>query len=839
MAVLIASADGNLTAAATWGVVDTTSFLDAEVDTTTVTTSYVESAEFTPGAITIDGIAVKVATRAVSPTGTISVRLAQAGATVAGTEVTLNVSDIASRNGEQGWYLFKFAAPVTLAAATAYTVSAKTSSASQVSLSRNAVAANWARMLRTTTTAAPAAGDSFHILGEWTAAGVKTNRIVTMDSTAATDYGNGAAITTANPAGVTVGAGGSLVYGTTAATNYILRLSTCMTVWVGGTLTIGLSSGTAIPRNSTAVLEFDQISADGDFGLDVYGVFNSAGLSRTSGKDIVQCLLNTDEAAAQTVLGVDTDTGWLSGDAIAIASTSRTTTQSETLVLASDASATTLTVTVGLTNAHSGTSPTQAEVILLTRNVKIRSTSTTLMAYVHFDQAAVVDCSWTEFQYLGGTTAGERGIEVEVTTGSFTMSYCAVRDFDNNGIYMTGTALNNVNISNTVIYNVAANTAEAALFIATATTGTSCSFSDITVIDSAGYGFRLVGQPGPITRFRASSCGSGALSLAVVAPLNYTISNVICHTNAAAGIELSTARGGRIESVTLWRNNAGLAAQTGSITLADVQETVIDGGTIFGSGTANIATSTTYASRFHLRDLVVAGDTSFSTTNGIQLGNTTVQTPYTLVVENCTFGVVSGIFAAHTNDIILAGSASTGAYVDLTLRNTLLASATEISGSTTPIGRSAIRYQRVDQATGIHKTIYPALGTIAIDTTVFHNASPSEKLSPSGATAGLRLRSSPRRVAVSAGESVSISVYVYKTADYAGNAPRLVMLSNAALGVDDDVILTTFTANADVWQQLSGRSNPVAEEDGVLEFVLEVDGSAGAVYLDDWSATAG
>lgn len=219
MATLIATADGNLGTAATWGVVDATSLLDSEANTVSLTTSYVESATFTPGAIQIDGIAVKVAGRATVASGTISVRLAQAGATVAGTEVTINVSDIQRANAlgsdqGNGWYFFKFAAPVTLLAATLYTVSAKTSSASQVALFRNATAANYSRMLRTTTTAAPGAGDRMFILGEWTAAATKTNRAVTMNSTATTDFGD--ASTTVACFGV--GYGGTLTWGTTAAT---------------------------------------------------------------------------------------------------------------------------------------------------------------------------------------------------------------------------------------------------------------------------------------------------------------------------------------------------------------------------------------------------------------------------------------------------------------------------------------------------------------------------------------------------------------------------------------------------------------------------------------------
>lgn len=94
MAYLIAAANGNWTAAATWGSVDATSLLDSEAANTATTTAYVESSTFTPGAITIDGLAIKVSHRAVVATGTFSCRLAVAAVLVAGTETTINVSDM-------------------------------------------------------------------------------------------------------------------------------------------------------------------------------------------------------------------------------------------------------------------------------------------------------------------------------------------------------------------------------------------------------------------------------------------------------------------------------------------------------------------------------------------------------------------------------------------------------------------------------------------------------------------------------------------------------------------------------------------------------------------------
>ena len=52
-------------------------------------------------------------------------------------------------------------------------------------------------------------------------------------------------------------------------------------------------------------------------------------------------------------------------------------------------------------STHHGTSPIQAEIGLITRNVKIRSTSPTLMSYVYCTALATVTASWAEFYYIG------------------------------------------------------------------------------------------------------------------------------------------------------------------------------------------------------------------------------------------------------------------------------------------------------------------------------------------------------------------------------------------------------------------------------------------------------
>jgi len=58
---------------------------------------------------------------------------------------------------------------------------------------------------------------------------------------------------------------GTLNCGTTAATAYYLQLSGSLTIWGGGTFTMG-TVATKMPADSTAKLYFD-CTSDGEFGL--------------------------------------------------------------------------------------------------------------------------------------------------------------------------------------------------------------------------------------------------------------------------------------------------------------------------------------------------------------------------------------------------------------------------------------------------------------------------------------------------------------------------------------------------------------------------------------------
>ncbi len=111
----------------------------------------------------------------------------------------------------------------------------------------------------------------------------------------------------------------------------------------------------------------------------------------------------------------------------------------------------------GLINAHSGTSPTQAEVGLLTRNVKIRSTfASSLRTYWYCAPLSTVTASWCEFYRFGINTTNKHGLDIDAgaTANAKSFSYCSLHDSNFAGFFFLGSSTStNTTISNCVIWN--------------------------------------------------------------------------------------------------------------------------------------------------------------------------------------------------------------------------------------------------------------------------------------------------------------------------------------------------------------------------------------------------
>lgn len=823
MAMLISRATGNFTVAATWGVADsaTGSQLTNPSASTNTTTSYVYSSTFTGTNTRVaDGIVLFL--KRLNTTGTVTVALSDDNGVTATRSVTVNASDLPA---DESWVFFKFGTTLTLDGGTDYRVGVVASSADNALIYRNATAGNWARMVSTTLTGAPAAGDTMLIVGEWTGAGASSSYTVTMDNTAVTDFGLGSTSgtpTQTNPqtySGIQIGQNGTMTWGTSAATNYYLRLSGNTIVWSGGTYNMG-TSGTPCPRDSTMTILFDStsVASTGSYG---FCGFNGAtisvyGQSRTSGKNIVSCKLSANAAANATSLTVDTDTGWLDNDEIAIASTTQTRGECEIGALNGNASASTLTVdgfagtAGGLAFAHGGSDPIQAEIINLTRNVVMRGNSTTQTTFIRLGNVTYCTISWCRFNFINSTVVNTQIIS---TISSATIEYCAFS-------FMMGTTT--FSIQGAFNYNCVwcANVSANALQFDT----TACTITNNIVFYTNQTGFDYRPVAGHVfSNNTAVGCGTNAIGITPAAGVtSVSAPNCVAHSNATA-FSISPSANVTV-AVTLanlkaWRNATGVNLGYCTVNISDAF--------IFGNSLRGIfnGVNNVYAT---FTNCTISSDTTFTQPSGVVIN----EASSTMAFNNCSLSPTSGIYTPNTADFTLSSRAQ------ITLSNTLLGAATEVSNLTNLGAVGYVKSSKHDQTEGAFKSWFQG-GIIERDTTIFNTASPSERLTPSSAS--IKLQSGPRLVAVDDLGTVTINVYVRKSvvgdgAAYNGNQPRLILKANPACGINSDVVLDTMTAAAGSWEQLTGTTAAV-DADGALEFVIDCDGTVGWVNADDWSVS--
>lgn len=821
MATRLARATGNFTNAATWGVVDATALLVANSNNTTLTASYVTSQTFTPGAIEIDGIAVWVNTRPGS-SGTISVALDQGGGTVAGTEVTIDVADIPSAGS--CWVLFKFAAPMTLLAATAYSVKAKTSGTNAVSLFRNSTAGNWSRLLRTTTTGAPGASDDLYVIGEKTGSGTGAAITVTMDNTAATVF-----------AAVDLNSGGKLAYGTSASTAYLLTLAGNLNVRSDGEFNIGTKAGTAMPSTSTGELAFSNAS-NVDRGVEIIG----SGIFRTAGAAIANpwALLDADASASATSLTTNISTGWKNGDLIGIASTTRTASECESKSLTADASGTTLTI-AALTNAHGGNLSTlvTAELVNLTRNVKIHGTSTSLQAYINQGGASsVVELEATEIYWMGSSTSNKRGINLSQTTGSFYAQYCAFRDFAvASSMILRSTSANNIDFQHNVLYNL-----NSGAWFDTSTSNVVISDVVLVRVPSSADGL-ILHSSHTVSDIRVAGVNSGT-ALVTETPTSFLFTgtwsgSIVVHSCGGGAWSINTLTASTVTSfpsTAIWRCSSGLLLN------GSYRGLTFDGFTSFGHASESIRFHGAPVFNVTFKDFDIRAGATLTCPVGVSFTNN-LGSPRAsgLYFVNGSFGGSSQTHA--TADIQLG---TTGClFTNFVLDNVAFNSSTQLQNQTDlpfsdqgpPV--STIRMNFLGQ-TQNHRT-WLGNGTWSYDTSIA-DATPSLRMTP--LSASIKLQSPGFLASVANGQTKTASVKVRKSvsgdgAAYNGNQPRLMVRRNYGAGITADTVLDTATAAAEgAFETLSGVTAAVSA-DCALEFYVDCDGTAGWVNVDTFAVS--
>jgi len=810
MSVLLLESNNNFTSS-NWKTVNATSYQGSEAASTVLTTSYTSSQTFTPGAITIEGILIKIISKSASPSGTMDVRLFNSTDSTQTALVTVNVTDLqcpTSTTGGGGWHYFKLSGPITLTAGKAYRIDLRTSVATQVTVYRDATATNWSRGLVTSTTAAPGASDTLVIAGPITGAGATTTITCTHNNTASTAFGQ-----------MDIGAYGKWVLQNSSSTAYrfdqannSLILATCNSISEFGT------SGSRIQATSSMTFNL----ASNGLSLNYLEIRSGSSFTMYGQDKIRSARAAADFNASATSITTDISTGWKNGDNIAIGATARSATPAhEAKTLTADASGTTLTISA-VSNAKLGTAPIQAPLINLTSNAKMTGTSTTSTFAIRLAGVSpYLDIDNVQFDNFGSNTASLRGISIGSAAGSgslyINVNKCAFASGATTAVSFD--TASSVAYAGTIIFTGNVGYQTAVLVSVSATTGTATLFkiNDNVAIGHTSFGIAVNDEQYEIKN-NVVNAASGTSNFQFAFTGNtQEISGNRCEVCAIFGFVLN------VDRVVMSNFTAYRCSQNNMQIIGTCRDSIIDTVTLFGATQANmILTSTVAIENTDFRNFVIDAGLTNTCPIGITTGaGTTGRRAY---FSNCLIGTNQN---HATSDF--ACSTINGEFI---FRNSTLASSTQVSSPTNMGAMTSVRLQRSGGTAGLHRSYWRS-GRGDSDSTIIHSGTVrSLRLTPSSAT--LKLTHPLTIVNVKSGETATISFRLRKSvvgdgAAYNGNQPRLLVRSNPAAGssFNSEIVATSATSASDgAWETIT-YTTPAVTDDTALEFNIDCDGTTG------------
>lgn len=849
MAYWIAASNANWTGGSSWKMFDSTSAQDlwgAGQSALLVPTSIgagSDSSTWTGDSATIDGIAINLASRAVSPTGTITVRLHNVTDNTDLALISIGVTDLPNLefaalgypltvNGHTtgSWHTFVFGS-VTMNPAKTYCIRITTSNANQVWLLGGSPN-NWNRILRTTTTGEPGIGDTTFIGQEYTGAGTHTNRQIVMNVNTTSAFGP-----------IYISQGGKLL--TATSTNTELRTLGDCYIFVGGEYDVG-TSGARINSANTAFVTMSNPSTDGYTGWNLCG-----GTWRMYGDNgrIRKTYLYADEVAGATYFqATDSVAGWNVSDVLIFGSTSQDPSQWD-IAECSGASGVNFGTSAGLLYDHAGVFPSDpfaCPVINVTSNVICSGVTHSGYITVY---CGTVDFNNVEFQQLGCVTDYKSGLvfwnqfstntsaaiidcafhNPGVTTlnalrldqyyASFVVSGCVFGDLQDAG---TGflVNINSASDESTVIQNISiiGNGSVAFPNNGIDILNDNLTITNLLVSSISGMGINWqphdIGGAEALSNWTVFSCGTNDNSF--VADSNY----------------LPTSEEMSISGLNLYRN-LGNPQVTG---VFDYEHTfTFDNVSSLGNQFIGLDfNATLIASSITISNSQFDSDFVYGQQGGLGIRQSGTVCP-NMVIINTKFGETYG----HSGgDIYIGGNLDTnGIYLKLPLYNCLLASSTPVYlDYKTPPTRAnfEIRSSRDAQTADNYKSFF-TVGKISRDDSIVYNTFPTERLTRTTTSVNYDSESSTKTVNVRPGNVAKVTISVQKDPAYNGSNPRLICKDNQALGVPETV-LYTFSGVAGSFEDVTVTLPSVLEK-GTLRLIIDYDGTAGFVNVSNWTAT--
>lgn len=810
---------------ANWKTIDATSYLDATTSSAYATAAYTATQNFTPGAITVEGVALRLQFINPTPAGTFSVQLWNATDSAQAGLVTCNVADLATIGvrslAPSGWVYFKFAAPVTLIAAKAYQVRVLSSSTTQVSIYRDGTANNWSRLLVTSTTGSVAATDGLYMGGNITGAGSVNTIAPTFDNTATNVFNF-----------LRIGHGCDMACQNSPSTNYNLYTTAQSLIFgsfeIGNSVTRLDATSTFTWENQAAVVAGNGILVGSGGRLTVFGKTKTR-MARAA----------ANFSAGATSITTDISTGWENGDLIGIGATSRAATPLvETKALTANASGTTLTI-AAVTNLKLGTAPTQAPLINLTSNINFRGSSAVNTFYMSLSGVgATLDLESITCRYLGSASAGFRGIGIASLSqnNTFRVNSCAFYDLHASAIAIEANAstaqdgiieaTNNVQFGGlSHAYNAAATLS--AGFTSAKFTGNwviGCVGASSISINSADRRFEI--KDNVVNGAQGSTNFSITTSANAYSWTQGEISGNRAECTASVGFVLSLVNVNASNFTAYRCNTYGFQLTLGT-------DSKIDGLTSFGHvvGSLIITSSASFYDYFINNADIQAGVTE-TCPRGLLTSQSSLIKNF--VFSNSVFGTVTPHAAG--GDITLV-AITMG---DIILINSTLGSTSQVVLQSAMSKGSSVRLQRSGGVAGTNRA-YWRQGRTDTDSVIYDTSvagsTKSLRATPLSATEDLYFPIGS--VAIPSGSGATITLKVRKSvigdgAAYNGNQPEIIMGANAAAGSSFDaaqVVMTATNAANGAWETLT-YTIPTVSDNTALTFYGQVDGTAGWVNFD-------
>ncbi|MCK4527728.1 right-handed parallel beta-helix repeat-containing protein, partial [candidate division WOR-3 bacterium] len=633
------------------------------------------------------------------------------------------------------------------------------------------------------------------------------NAIINAGVTITIDDAADATIIAGGDTGNAIDVKGILQYLSTAGVDHILQCKGHLKTTLGGLLQVGtVANPIPAARTFTIKLNYSDTPAEGKYGLLNYGEMILQG--DPARITVTKCMLNADAAVNATSLTTDVATGWKDNDDIAIASTTRTWSQAENGKMNGDAVGTALTIDGfggaggGLAYAHDGQSPIQAEIINLTRNIKITShTPASYRGYVCCYSGSTPDVDYVEFYMLGYNTTYKHGVEIRTTAVDATnFAYCSVwgKAASNSPFYLDS---QNAVIDNCAIYNT-----DEEFRI----TYQNNYVTNNTLIKINDYGFYFINFQQTFTGNSISSCKSyGIYAYITQTPVDF--SNITVHSCNVIGIYIrgSFSLTATLEHLTLWRNNhAGLYLYDCS--LIDVNYI-----TAFGNNYTNISIK---GATFKIKEALLNGDSSYATPYGIQIQ----QINPNCYLEHSELSVVSGIKIAHsTSDLYFVSDA----YADVIIKNTKLSCSTKVSNINNAIFGSRAQCEDLDQIQYNDKAWYK-YGIVVRDNSTFKTGSYSMRFDQLWAADDWL--EYEVEIPVKDAESVVVSAWLRKNASYtSANRPKIKLSGMGITETEDQMSDVT-----DTWEKVTVSGTPTRTGLAKLTLMTYLTNAGASAWCD-------